>query len=172
MPCNHPLLEGSMDAAGQRMAAQLQHSGVPVTVVVDAAMGVAVERCDMVLCGAEGVVESGGVLSAVGVFTLAMVAKAMGKPFYVAAESYKVRALLPHPPCTEGRPCRGWAKGVWPAEMLRRCGWAMGKGLIAWTRTAGRSTREKERREGRGGRGGGKGGGKGGRGGRGGSKEG
>ncbi|CAI7915274.1 unnamed protein product [Closterium sp. NIES-53] len=87
--------EGRMDAAGQRMAAQLQRSGVPVTVVVDAAMGVAVERCDMVLCGAEGVVESGGVLSAVGVFPLAMVAKAMGKPFYVAAESYKFARMFP-----------------------------------------------------------------------------
>ncbi|CAI5484424.1 unnamed protein product [Closterium sp. Yama58-4] len=87
--------EGRMDAAGQRMAAQLQRGGVPVTVVVDAAMGVAMERCDMVLCGAEGVVESGGVLSAVGVFPLAMVAKAMGKPFYVAAESYKFARMFP-----------------------------------------------------------------------------
>ncbi|CAI5515601.1 unnamed protein product [Closterium sp. Naga37s-1] len=72
----------------------------------------------------EGVVESGGVLSAVGVFPLAMVAKAMGKPFYVAAESYKVRAVLPHQPCMGGRPCTGWAEGVWPAEMLWRCQFA------------------------------------------------
>ncbi|GJP29584.1 hypothetical protein CLOM_g17669 [Closterium sp. NIES-68] len=87
--------EGRMDAAGQRMAGQLQRGGVPVAVVVDAAMGVAVQRCDMVLCGAEGVVESGGVLSAVGVFPLAIVAKAMGKPFYVAAESYKFARMFP-----------------------------------------------------------------------------
>eukprot|EP00475_Leptophrys_vorax_P011886 TRINITY_DN18354_c0_g1_i1.p1 TRINITY_DN18354_c0_g1~~TRINITY_DN18354_c0_g1_i1.p1 ORF type:complete len:171 (+),score=12.97 TRINITY_DN18354_c0_g1_i1:57-515(+) len=58
-------------------------------------MGVAVQRCDMVLLGAEGVVESGGVLTAVGAFPLGIVAKSMGKPLYVAAESYKFARMFP-----------------------------------------------------------------------------
>lgn len=44
----------------------------------------------MVLTGAEGVVENGGVINKLGTYTLALVAAAHGTPFYVAAESYKV----------------------------------------------------------------------------------
>ena len=44
----------------------------------------------MVLVGAEGVVENGGVINKLGTCTLAITAHALGCPFYVAAESYKV----------------------------------------------------------------------------------
>lgn len=49
----------------------------------------------MVIVGAEGVVENGGIVNKIGTFTCAMVAKAMNKPFYVAAESYKFARLYP-----------------------------------------------------------------------------
>lgn len=52
-------------------------------------------RVDMVLVGAEGVVESGGVINKLGTYTLALVAKAHGVPVYVAAESYKFARLFP-----------------------------------------------------------------------------
>ena len=46
----------------------------------------------MVLVGAEGVVENGGVINKLGTCTLAITAHALGCPFYVAAESYKARS--------------------------------------------------------------------------------
>lgn len=47
-------------------------------------------RVDMVLVGAEGVVESGGIINKMGTYTLAIAANSHNTPFYVAAESYKV----------------------------------------------------------------------------------
>ena len=44
----------------------------------------------MVLVGADGVVESGGIINMMGTYQTALVAHSMNKPVYVAAESYKV----------------------------------------------------------------------------------
>lgn len=44
----------------------------------------------MVFVGADGVVESGGIINMMGTYQIALVAKSMNKPVYVAAESYKV----------------------------------------------------------------------------------
>lgn len=49
----------------------------------------------MVLVGAEAVAESGGVVNKLGTYTVALAAKAHGKPVYVAAESYKFARLFP-----------------------------------------------------------------------------
>ena len=49
----------------------------------------------MVLIGAEGVLENGGVVNKVGTLTVAACAAAYGKPLYVAAESYKFARLYP-----------------------------------------------------------------------------
>ena len=43
---------------------------------------------------AEGVVESGGVINKLGTYTIALAAKALNVPYYVAAESYKVGRVL------------------------------------------------------------------------------
>lgn len=53
------------------------------------------ERVDMVLVGAEGVVESGGIINKLGTYTVALAAKAHGVPVYVAAESFKFARLFP-----------------------------------------------------------------------------
>jgi translation initiation factor eIF-2B subunit alpha len=91
-----------------------------VTLVLDSAAAFMMERVDMVLVGAEGVVESGGIINKLGTFQarhasrggaagrprltplaysalaqIATVAKAFGKAFYVAAESYKFARLFP-----------------------------------------------------------------------------
>ena len=47
------------------------------------------------LVGAEGVVESGGIINKVGTYTMAIAAKEMNKPFYVVAESFKFARLYP-----------------------------------------------------------------------------
>ena len=46
-------------------------------------------RVNMVLTGAEGVVENGGIINKLGTYTIALAAAAHRTPFYVAAESYK-----------------------------------------------------------------------------------
>lgn len=50
---------------------------------------------DMVLVGAEAVVENGGIINKLGTYQIALVAKALNKPMYVAAESYKFARLYP-----------------------------------------------------------------------------
>ncbi|KNA20856.1 hypothetical protein SOVF_048580 [Spinacia oleracea] len=45
---------------------------------------------DMVFVGADGVVESGGIINMMGTYQIALVAHSLNKPVYVAAESYKV----------------------------------------------------------------------------------
>jgi translation initiation factor eIF-2B subunit alpha len=77
------------------MARALCELGVPVTLVLDAGVACALERVDVVLVGAEGVVESGGVINKLGTYQIALCAKALGRPFYVAAESYKFARLYP-----------------------------------------------------------------------------
>ncbi|PWN25056.1 nagb/rpia/CoA transferase-like protein, partial [Jaminaea rosea] len=74
---------------------ELRAKGIPATLVLDAAVGVVMPRVDVVLVGAEGVAESGGVVNALGTFQLGLVAKSAGKPFYAAAESYKFLRLFP-----------------------------------------------------------------------------
>ncbi|KAG9586791.1 translation initiation factor-like protein eIF-2B subunit alpha, partial [Aureobasidium melanogenum] len=45
--------------------------------------------------GAEGVVENGGIISRLGTYQIAMLAKAANKPFYVVSESHKFVRLYP-----------------------------------------------------------------------------
>jgi len=52
-------------------------------------------KVNLVIIGAEGVVENGGIISRLGTYQIALLAKAAGKPFYVAAESHKFVRLYP-----------------------------------------------------------------------------
>lgn len=53
----------------------------------------------MVMVGAEGVVENGGVINKLGTYGIALCARAHNVPVYVAAESYKAR---PTPDYSQG----------------------------------------------------------------------
>jgi translation initiation factor eIF-2B subunit alpha len=79
----------------QTLSRALQDVPIPVTVILDLAIGYAIERADMVLVGAEAVVENGGIISKLGTYTTALAARAHGVPLYVAAESYKFARLYP-----------------------------------------------------------------------------
>ena len=89
------VLEGRPDAGGAKSAKTYANAGIPTTVVLDSAMGYIMERVDLVIVGAEGVVENGGTVNKVGTFALGVTAKELGVPFYVAAESYKFTRLYP-----------------------------------------------------------------------------
>lgn len=83
---------------GLRTHQLLSAAGIPCTVVLDSAVGYVMERVDMVLLGCEAVVESGALVSSVGTYQVALVAKAMQKPVYALAESYK---FLRHYPLSQ-----------------------------------------------------------------------
>jgi len=73
----------------------LEKVGIPVVLILDSAMGYIMEKIDLVLVGAEGVVENGGIINQAGTCQMAIVAKAANKPFYVAVESYKFVRFFP-----------------------------------------------------------------------------
>lgn len=80
---------------GHATAAALSAAGVPVAMIEDCAVAHAMDGAHMTLCGAEAVVESGGVISQTGTYQIAIVASACKKPFYVAAESTKFARKFP-----------------------------------------------------------------------------
>ncbi|CAI8026666.1 Translation initiation factor eIF-2B subunit alpha [Geodia barretti] len=53
------------------------------------------EEVDLVIVGAEGVAESGGIINKIGTYQMAVMAKALNKPFYVVAESFKFVRMYP-----------------------------------------------------------------------------
>ncbi|KAA8494592.1 Translation initiation factor eIF-2B subunit alpha [Porphyridium purpureum] len=87
--------EGRPFGDGLKMVKRLHALGIPVTMVVDAAVGAIMEQVSMVLVGAEGIVENGGLVNRIGTLTIALAAKAFNRPFYVASECFKFARLYP-----------------------------------------------------------------------------
>jgi translation initiation factor eIF-2B subunit alpha len=71
-----------------RTAEELTAAGVPSTVILDSAVAYVMDKVDFVLVGSEAVVESGGLVNAVGSNQIAIIARAANKPFYALAERY------------------------------------------------------------------------------------
>nr|POE93947.1 translation initiation factor eif-2b subunit alpha [Quercus suber] len=82
--------EGRPDRTGLRLSNDLAKLDVPVKLLIDSAVAYTMDEVDMVFVGADGVVESGGIINMMGTYQIALVAHSMNKPVYVAAESYKV----------------------------------------------------------------------------------
>lgn len=72
------------------MSKELAALDIPVKLLLDSAVAYTMDEVDMVFVGADGVVESGGIINMMGTYQTALVAHSMNKPVYVAAESYKV----------------------------------------------------------------------------------
>ncbi|KAF8323190.1 nagb/rpia/CoA transferase-like protein [Clavulina sp. PMI_390] len=87
--------EGRPRGLGTRTHEVLTAEGVPCTVILDTAVAYIMDRVDLVLVGSEAVVESGGLINAVGSYQMAIVAKALNKPLYALAESYKFLRSFP-----------------------------------------------------------------------------
>lgn len=87
--------EGRPDKTGVLLAKELAKLDVPVKLLIDSAVAYSMDEVDMVIFGADGVVESGGVINMMGTYQIALVAHSMNKPVYVAAESYKFARLYP-----------------------------------------------------------------------------
>lgn len=80
---------------GQQTVADLRAYNVPVATIPDSAVAYALGKVDMIIVGAEGVVENGGIISRMGTYQMGVLAKSKGKPFYVVAESHKFVRLYP-----------------------------------------------------------------------------
>lgn len=89
------VLATKAEGEGDEAALELSKAGLPVNVVLDAAVGYFMETVDCVLLGAEGVVENGGIVNKIGTLVVATCANALNKPVYVAAEAYKFARLYP-----------------------------------------------------------------------------
>ncbi len=74
---------------------ELRGKGVPVAVIPFAGVATALGETDFVIVGAESVVENGGVISGRGTYQMGVLAKSLGRPFYVGAESHKFVRVFP-----------------------------------------------------------------------------
>lgn len=81
--------ESNPNQSGYHAQEELEKAGIPTTVILDAAVGYIMEQVHLVMLGAEGVVESGGIINKIGSYPICITAKSMNKPVYVVAESFK-----------------------------------------------------------------------------------
>ncbi|KAH8809068.1 translation initiation factor-like protein eif-2b subunit alpha [Xylogone sp. PMI_703] len=89
------VMNDGRSSESRAVVSTLRAKGVPVATISEGAVGYAMGKVNLVIVGAEGVVENGGVISRMGTYQIALLAKAAGKPFYVAAESHKFVRLYP-----------------------------------------------------------------------------
>jgi len=80
---------------GYETARKCSQNNIPCSVILDSSAAAMMQKADFVLVGAEAVVESGGIINEVGTYQLALTAKALNIPFYVACESYKFMRIFP-----------------------------------------------------------------------------
>jgi len=76
-----------------KTAEVLLKNGIPVTVIPDSSVAHFMGNVNMVLVGAVAVVENGGILNQIGTYQISIVAHALGKPVYCAAQSLKFTRL-------------------------------------------------------------------------------
>ncbi|MBW0542128.1 hypothetical protein O181_081843 [Austropuccinia psidii MF-1] len=87
--------ESRPSGLGLKTHALLEQHGIPCVVLLDSAVAYAMAKVDLVLVGAEAVLEDGGLVNYIGSYQMAIAAKAHNKPFYALAESYKFLRLFP-----------------------------------------------------------------------------
>ncbi len=83
---------------GARLTAwELMQLGIPTTLIVDSAAGLTMKRrqVECVIVGADRIAANGDTANKIGTYTLAVVARENGMPFYVAAPSSTIDLGLP-----------------------------------------------------------------------------
>ncbi len=84
---------------GARLTAwELQQAGIPLTLITDNMAGYMMRRgaIDCVIVGADRIVANGDTANKIGTYSLAVLARAHGLPFYVAAPSSTIDLQLAH----------------------------------------------------------------------------
>ncbi|KAI1265543.1 nagb/rpia/CoA transferase-like protein [Xylariaceae sp. FL1019] len=81
-----------------KIVADLRAKGIRVATIPEGAVAHIMEKVSFVLVGAQAVTTQGGILSTLGTYQVAKLAKDFGKsgkPFYVAAEQHKIGRTFP-----------------------------------------------------------------------------
>lgn len=86
---------GRASAKNNDMVRRLREKRIPVAVIEPTAVAYSLGETTVMMVGAEGVVENGGIISQMGTYQLATLAKSAGRPLYVVAESHKFVRLYP-----------------------------------------------------------------------------
>jgi methylthioribose-1-phosphate isomerase len=84
---------------GARLTAwELHQSGIPLTLITDNMAGFMMKRgeVDCIIVGADRIVANGDVANKIGTYSLAVLAKAHGIPFYVAAPTSTIDLNMAH----------------------------------------------------------------------------
>ncbi|KII67318.1 Translation initiation factor eIF-2B subunit alpha [Thelohanellus kitauei] len=87
--------ETRADMSGVHMNELLKSHGIKSTLILDSAVGYVMERIDAIFIGCDGVVESGGMLSRVGAYQMAVLARHAKVPVFVAVETFKFVRFYP-----------------------------------------------------------------------------
>ena len=126
---------------GARLTAwELQRLGIPATLVVDAMAGslMAAGEVDLAIVGADRIAANGDVANKIGTYSLAVLARHHGVPFYVAAPTSTIDPATPSGSeivveqrpgdevvqvggvrlAPEGMAAQNWAFDVTPAELV------------------------------------------------------
>ena len=74
---------------------RLAVANISYRLVVDNAVASIMDSVDMIMIGAEAVVENGGVINRIGTYGIALIAKAFLKPIYVCTDSLKFIRQFP-----------------------------------------------------------------------------
>ena len=87
-----PLLQGARITMWE-----LQHDGIPATLITDNMAGEVMRRglVDVVVTGADRIARNGDVANKIGTYTLAVLARHHGIPFYVAAPTSTIDPTIP-----------------------------------------------------------------------------
>ncbi len=83
---------------GLRLTAfELKHEGIPFVSIADSAAGIlfAQKKIDLVIAGADRIAANGDSANKIGTYTLAVLAKHHGIPFYIAAPSSTLDPSMP-----------------------------------------------------------------------------
>jgi methylthioribose-1-phosphate isomerase len=83
---------------GLRLTAfELMHEGIPFVSIADSAAGIlfAQKKIDLVIAGADRIAANGDSANKIGTYTLAVLAKHHGIPFYIAAPSSSLDPTMP-----------------------------------------------------------------------------
>ncbi|CAI2348384.1 unnamed protein product [Caenorhabditis sp. 36 PRJEB53466] len=81
--------ESQPDESGKHMCQELAKHGIPTVLVLDSCVGYIMERMQAVIIGAEGVMETGGIINKIGTVNVCVLAKSRNVPVYVCAELLK-----------------------------------------------------------------------------------
>ena len=66
-----------------------------INLIVDSSIGYIMQNIDIIIVGAEAVVENGGIINSIGTYSIGLIAKNFQKPLYVACESLKFARIYP-----------------------------------------------------------------------------